>query len=414
MSLESLSVESFSFQFRLFLEELCCDLCRFEHVARDGLRPEQVRITREVYLAPGAFADIRVETPTQPPYFVEVKHGYPSAKLLQHLRRKYGKETPALQGASKLVLVVDTDQQPPWPGLEAELAQSLVGGLKLEVWNMPRLRRLLQERFGIALNAITEEHVVELRNAVNHAKGFQAFGGKTLADFSLDGLQASLLWHLGFWRLRQLREQKNLTPREFLAPRTYPAVVIVMADLCSFSSYVRDTPDHAVVRDCLTAFYSKSRYQIINSGGMLSQFIGDEAVALFGIPDQRPGYLQDALETARTLVDIGDSVSNDWQRSIDRVQKSAGVHIGIAVGNLEMVSMQPFGRAPMGVIGDSINMAARLMACAGPGEIVISNAFYRDLGDAAGFQEMEPVEAHNIGSIKAWKWAAKDCRATGK
>ena len=136
-----------------------------------------------------------------------------------------------------------------------------------------------------------------------------------------------------------------------------------------------------------------------------AEFSGDEAVGFFGIPDQRPDYVQETLDAATALIDIGNAVSNHWQRSIDRVQKSGGVHIGIALGDLQAVSMQPFGRAPMGVIGDSINMAARLMATAGPNEIVVSNAFYRELDDnaASGFQEIEPLEAHNVGRIKAWK-----------
>ena len=35
-------------EYRLLLEELCCDLCRFEHVTRDGLAPEAVRIDLRV------------------------------------------------------------------------------------------------------------------------------------------------------------------------------------------------------------------------------------------------------------------------------------------------------------------------------------------------------------------------------
>jgi class 3 adenylate cyclase len=249
---------------------------------------------------------------------------------------------------------------------------------------------------------------VEVRNSINHAKGFHAFGGKSASDYALDGLQASLLWHFGFWRLRELRQQ-GLTPRDILPPRSYQGVVILMADLCAFSSYVRDTPDNTIMRDSLTSFYSKARYQIINNGGMLSQFIGDEAVGLFGIPDGRPGSIEDALDAARGMVDIGNAVSNHWQRAIDRVQEAGGVHIGIALGDLEAVSLQPFGHSPMGVIGDSINMAARLMASAGPGEIAVSNAFYRELNDqtAADFTEMEPLELRNIGRIKSWRLAPK-------
>ncbi len=73
-------------EFRLLLEELCCDLCRFEHVVSDGLAPEAVRIDREYWLgSPGAFADIRVAPSGRPSYFVEVKYGYTNEKLIHHL-----------------------------------------------------------------------------------------------------------------------------------------------------------------------------------------------------------------------------------------------------------------------------------------------------------------------------------------
>lgn len=399
-------VESSNSQVRLFLEEMCCDLCRFDHVDAEGVAPEQVKVDRDVCLGlPGAFADIRVAPPRGPHYFVEVDVGYSDAALLRSLRRKYTQCTPAIQGAAKLVLVIDTERHPNWPALEADLARTLAGGLKLEVWSLQMLLDKLRSRFSVNITSITEQNLVDLRSTINHAKGFQAFGGKSQADYAMDGLHASLLWHFGFWRLRQLREEHQLLPRDIMPPRIYRGVAILLVDLCSFSSYVRDTPDDSVVRHCLTSFYSKARYQIINHGGMLSQFIGDEAVGLFGIPDQRPGYVQQALDAARALIDIGNAVSGHWQRSIDRVQKSGGVHIGIALGDLQVVSLQPFGRAQMGVIGDPINMAARLMASAGPNEIVVSNAYLRELDEdiAGDFKEIEPLDAHNIGKIRAWK-----------
>src|SRR5205823_6170566 len=91
-------------------------------------------------------------------------------------------------------------------------------------------------------------------------------------------LKAELQWHFGYWRLHQLRMMGRATARDILPPGTYRGVVVVLADLCSFSSFVRDTPNVEIVCESLTSFYSKSRYQIINSGGMLYQFVGDEAI----------------------------------------------------------------------------------------------------------------------------------------
>ena len=48
-------------ELRLFLEELCCELCRFRHMKDDRLAPEDINVDREWSLGPpGAFADIYV------------------------------------------------------------------------------------------------------------------------------------------------------------------------------------------------------------------------------------------------------------------------------------------------------------------------------------------------------------------
>jgi len=45
------------------------------------------------------------------------------------------------------------------------------------------------------------------------------------------------------------------------------------------------------------------------------------------------------------------------------------------------------------------------MKLAGPNEIVVSNSLHQQLRteEQADFAETEPVEAHNVGRIKAWK-----------
>lgn len=396
-------------QLRLLLEELCCELCRFEHAAADHRLAERVRIDREYYLgSPGAFADIRVAPAGSAPYVIEVKFGYSADKLVRHLKRKFAALTPALADAAKVVLVVDAAKHADWPAVEAAAAACLAPGLTLEVWDETRLIGLLRDRFGIEIPAITPDNLIEVRQAIDRAQGYFAFGGESLAAYEHEPLNAELLWHFGFWKLRELRELKNLGPREMLPPGHYRNVAVVIADLCSFSSYVRDTADGRIVRESLTSFYSKARYQIINSGGMLYQFVGDEVIGLFGLPDREPDAVQTAFATARALVSIGHSVSHHWQRQIDRVQNSGGVHVGLSVGDLQIVSLRPFGRTHVGAIGDCINVAARLMSVAGPGEAAASNSFLQSLDEEtqAVFHEVEPVEARNVGRIKAWKWAS--------
>jgi adenylate cyclase len=393
-------------ELRLFLEELCCNLVRFQHAADNGTPPEQVCINQEVDLGiPGAYADIRVQVPDEKAYFIEVKYGYPHDQVIAHIGRKYGAESVLAGQSSRVILVLDSRSAAETAEIEKALKEKIHRGLALEIWSEEHVLSLVRERFDLKIDSFAAEDIVELRLAIDNAKGRYAFGD----SFQNDPLQSALLWHFGFWRLQQLRASQGLSSREILPPGLYQAVAVLFADLSSFSSYVRDTRDETVIRHVLTTFYSKTRYEVQNRGGMMYQFLGDGAIALFGVPQRTGRSDADALECARAVIDIGSSVSNEWQRCIDQVQSSGGAHIGMALGDLNVLSMRPFSRAHMGVIGESVNLAARLTNVAGPGEIVVSNSLYNALPDSdhSGFVALEPVEAKNMGRIKAWKLGAK-------
>lgn len=397
-------------ELRLFLEELCCELCWLQHVLDEGVEPEAVNIRLEYYLgAPGAFADIRVAVDGRDPYFVEVKYGYPSDVLLRHLQRKYGPDVEQ-QAAGKVIVLVDQCDRADWDRLQREISNCLAPVREVEIWTEKDLRGLLDRRFGVHIESFSEEGLLNLRAGMLRALSVQAFGEDGADGAAMHALKASLLWHMGAWQVRRRRQACQLSIRDTLPPGLYSGAVVLLADMCAFSAYVRDTPDGEVVRTCLTSFYSKARHQIISMGGFLYQFVGDEIVALFGISDDRSDYVERALDAALALVDIGNSVSHHWQRHIDRVQEKGGLHLGMAIGDLQIVSVQPYGRAQIGVIGDAINMAARLMSMAGPSQIVVSNTMHQHLpyDRQKTFEELQPIDARNMGRIKAWRLAALD------
>ena len=385
---------------RLSLEEICCELCRFHHVEMDRLKPEEVRIDREVDLGSNGFADLRVRPKGQSAYFVEVAYGQAHEVVLGNVARKYGPESPGAADAAKLVLVFGPTPRTGWKDVVAQVKQSLHSSLALEVWDKEELVARIERCFGVAIDNPTRDNLPEIGDKIDQAKWQHAFGG----DYATSRLRESLLWHFGYWRLRQLHEAMECGPQEILPPGRYRAVVVVMADLCSFSSYVRDTPSEEITRAELTKFYSCARYAIINHGGMLDKFVGDSAIGCFGIPDLQDGYVQAAYDCARALMDIGNSVSRGWQQQIDRAQPAYGVHIGIGMGDMAFVSLRGFSRAHMGAIGDTMNVAARLQSAAGPGEIVVANTFFQQLHDRAQaqFVALEPIEARNVGLINAW------------
>lgn len=391
-------------ELRLFFEDLACDLFFFEHLAA-GVAPEAIEIHQEVFLASNSYADIRVRAGDAAPYWVEIDLGYSAARLVESIERKYGRRSPLARHDTRRLIVVADAAVLSDASVERAMRSALSPDLQLELWDERRLLDAAAARFGLRVEASGEDALLALRAAVDRAKGVYVFGD----SFHNDPLQASLLWHFAPWRLRQLRERRERSIRSLLPPGSYRETVVLMADLCAYSSYVHDTAEESVSRRALTSYASKTRHQIISDGGMLYQFLGDSVVGVFGIPEPTREHVTRALRCAQRLVDIGASVANEWQRDIDKVQSAAGVHVSLALGDLQVLSFRPYSRAHVGVVGDSINLCARLNGIAGCDEIVVSNTLYRALPDAAreGFEELPAVETKNVGRLRAWKFAQR-------
>ncbi len=400
--------ESHLANLRLFLEDVACDNSLFKHVVQSNKSASLCQIDREYYLgAPRVFADVRIAPSDEPEYFIEVKFGYTNARLLDTVRRKYSIDTPQIRAASKLLIVTDCSSEE----LEAQIKEIINPCLQLEVWTEATLKSQIQDRLGISIASINEHELLDVRDRIENAQGFYAFGGIDVTTYDNDPLRAELLWLFGPLKLRRLRDAGYTSPRAILQPGRYSRVAVLMADLSSFSSFVRDTPDPEITRESLTAFCSKARYQIINGGGMLYQYVGDAVLGFFGLPYSEPSTIGDALRVAKSILDIGASVSDNWQRQIDRVQPSHGAHIGITVGDIEILALRPFSRTRIGAFGDPINMSARLSSAVGGGQIAVSNSFYHKLSQSeqAEFQAMDEFDARNVGRIKGWK-LDRSCR----
>lgn len=401
--------ESHLAELRLFIEDVCCDFTLCDEVIAKERPLGSVRIDREFPLGPECFADIRIAAVGEPVRFVEVKVGCSSAAIVKRLRQKYGTVGAGARGG-RLVVILDLEKRLDKEDLARSVREAVSPDLAVELWGEPDLRARVRERLGVELDAIGDLELLDVRDRFETVMGLHAFTdgppSAELATYRNDSLRAELLWHLGPARIRALRKGRDLSARDILPPRTYRSVATLICDLSSFSSFVRDTREPEVVRECLTAFYTKSRYQIVNGGGMLYQFIGDAVLAFFGVPDGVEQAASQCLDVSRALLAIGDSVAHHWQRRIDRVQQHHGVHIGVTIGDVELMSLRPFSRTRIGAVSDAINVAARLLAAAGPGEIVASNSFVHRLTDEErhGFEPLEPLEARNVGRIMAWRF----------
>lgn len=168
-------------------------------------------------------------------------------------------------------------------------------------------------------------------------------------------------------------------------------VTVLFTDIRKFTTLSENMPPEHVL-SLLNEYFSEAVPIIKRYEGTVDKFIGDALMAVFGAPNEQPDQ---ALRAVRAAVEIRDAVRSlrtrwedrPWATEMD-VSKFAigiGVNTGFAVaGNLGSEDRREYA-----VIGDAVNVAARLCSAAGPDEVFIG-------GDtAAGVQgqmQLVPLE----------------------
>ena len=226
----------------LFVEEVTADLVRFEHAAATGCTLDRVAVERERPLG-GAdcYADIYVAPPSAPPFFVEVKLRYTAPEIVGRVAYKYGPSAKLAAPGERLALVIRRADYDDWPAVEDELRRAANSNLALEIWDEPDLLDRLRKTFADDIRNLTREELLEVRRAIERAHWRFAFDGK----FADHPITPTLLWHFSPWELHRIHREQGLVPEQILAPRVCEQTVVLMCDICSFSSFVRDTQELA-------------------------------------------------------------------------------------------------------------------------------------------------------------------------
>src|SRR5262249_12112527 len=133
--------------------------------------------------------------------------------------------------------------------------------------------------------------------------------------------------------------------------------------------------------------------------GTINQFLGDGVMALFGAPiaheDHVHRALRAALDIQRALVPLADDVRRTHEAEFR-------MRMGLNTGLVVVGAIGKDLRMDYTAVGDTTNLAARLMALARPGQIVVSDGTRRargrsftfdDLGEHALKGKTEPVRA---------------------
>ncbi|HSH04126.1 MAG TPA: adenylate/guanylate cyclase domain-containing protein [Anaerolineae bacterium] len=118
--------------------------------------------------------------------------------------------------------------------------------------------------------------------------------------------------------------------------------------------------------------------------GMVDKFIGDEIMALFGAPIAHEDDPLRAVQTAWEMMH-GLKGFNKHQ------QTNLNIHIGINTGLVVAGGIGAEGHQEYSVLGDAVNLAARLEEISQPGEILVGTNTYHQAKHAFAFEKLEPI-----------------------
>ena len=181
-------------------------------------------------------------------------------------------------------------------------------------------------------------------------------------------------------RLLRLREQfavrgpdSNAWPR--VPMPVLCTVSILFTDLRGFTRLTeRFAHDPAGLLEVLNAHLKKVLRSISICGGVVEKFVGDGVMATFGANGDHDDHVSRAMAAAIGLIGANEALNRrsaaDWGFRLD-------VGVGIASGPVVVGAVGSADRSEIGVLGDAVNVAARLVTQAGPGEVLMTGTVYR-------------------------------------
>ncbi len=165
-------------------------------------------------------------------------------------------------------------------------------------------------------------------------------------------------------------------------------VTVLFADMAGFTA-MSERMDPEIVTEIINDCLGRAVAVIDQHGGSVNKLTGDGLLALFGAPnaheDDPPRALRASLEVQREL----EILSGELEKRRDvhprlRIGVNTGLVVAGIVGGAE--------RSEYTVMGDVVNVAARLMAAAEPGGILVGESTQRLTQGLFEFRSLPPVE----------------------
>ncbi len=171
------------------------------------------------------------------------------------------------------------------------------------------------------------------------------------------------------WGLKErerIREIFNLftspeISREILSGKTFAGgeirrVTLLFADLRGFTGMAERLPPEQVL-DSINSYFEAMSAAIVDHGGILLQYVGDEIEAVFGAPLDDPNHADKAVAAALDMRARLASL-NERRSSLSEepLSHGIGVHTGTALAGIVGSKF----KISYALVGDTVNLASRI------------------------------------------------------
>jgi adenylate cyclase len=200
---------------------------------------------------------------------------------------------------------------------------------------------------------------------------------------------------------RLLPTRLDPAARELPAPEVRVATVL-FTDIRGFSALAERFADDpagllAVVNEHLVVAVRA----ITRCGGVVEKFVGDGVMATFGARGEIGNHRKFALAAGLAVVGANEALNHRraaaWGFRLE-------VGVGAAAGKLVVGGIGSPERSELGVLGDPVNVASRLVTDARPGEILLADSVYHELAESvrADLLSRAPVRGRD-GDVEIYR-----------
>jgi len=188
--------------------------------------------------------------------------------------------------------------------------------------------------------------------------------------------------YLSHSTLKSIRKVRDKSELKLGGERKY--VTALFSDVRGFTAMSEKMSPEEVV-EVLNVYLNLQAGIVSNRGGVVDKYVGDEIMAIFEGKGQEINAVRAAIEIQKYCQTL------NWARAL-LGKKQMNVGIGLNSGDVVMGNMGSQEQMNYTVIGDNINLTARLCSVAQAGQVVISKATADAIGREATINRLETVK----------------------